>query len=79
MLLESYAYVYKTAEDAAYWWTCTNEDCFMSNGGYEIAAPEYDWLYWYKDIPECDLLDYPALKAEWEQARTNYRERKIKL
>lgn len=72
MRLYTFDDVRKQADDSAFWWQCTNEDCPMSSDGHAVAAPNYDWLYWYKDIPESDLLEHPELKAEWEQARTNY-------
>lgn len=76
MVLEPFDNVHYSAEDSAYWWFCTNEDCVESGDGGAIAAPEYDWIYWYAHIPESDLLEYPGLKSEWEQARTNYLNRK---
>jgi hypothetical protein len=77
MLLEAYCFVGKDADDSAYWWICINSDnCLAATNGEVIAAPEYDWIYWYEGIPERDLLEDAGLKAEWEQAKARYLNRR---
>lgn len=77
MLLEPYCFVSKDAEESAYWWICVNTDnCLTANNGDVIAAPEYNWRYWYMHIPESDLLESPDLRAEWEAAKEAYVNRK---
>lgn len=68
--------VSKDAFESAFWWNCNNPDCFLSRPEEAIAAPEYDWLYWYKVIPKKDLKKDPGLKAEYDQARLNYLNRR---
>ena len=63
-------------EDAiqcAFWWHCLNvRDCWLAWEGDPIAAPEYDWLYWYDGIPSEDLEAAPELKEEYNQALRRY-------
>jgi hypothetical protein len=77
MRLEIFDDVSKDAFESAFWWCCSNNNCFMVRPECAIAAPEYDWLYWYKDIPKEDLdNEEMELRTEWEQAREAYLKRK---
>jgi len=62
--------------ESVFWWSCTNPDCYGVRPEYAIAAPAYDWLYWYKYIPKEDLELHPDLKREWEQAKVTYKNRR---
>jgi hypothetical protein len=56
----------RDVEDAAYWWVCGNDlGCWY--GSQPIPAPKYDWLYHCETIPAGALLDWPELRAEYEE------------
>jgi len=62
-------------QQAAFWWVCNNDwDCLVHDywQDHPIPAPEYDWLYWCKGIPEQDLEEDAELHRECEEMHQRY-------
>jgi hypothetical protein len=72
----------RDVNDSAFWWMCGDRErddsrfCTFSDHGNAIAAPEYDWEYWWSDAPEQELNqaceEMPALKQEIEEMKQRY-------
>ena len=66
----------KDVNIAAFWWYCSNGDnCLVGDNREYTPAPEYDFEYWYRDIPTSDLLADPELMIEYNQAKASYENR----
>jgi len=76
MALELANEIERDINRAAFWWCCNRDGyCIVCDRRKHIPAPEYDFEYWYRDIPTGDLLADSELLTEYNQAKASYENR----
>lgn len=66
-------------EEAVFWWVCGNDwNCLVADywKDHRLPAPEYDWLYWCRDIPQEDFEKDEKLRRECEGMKQQYLRRR---
>ncbi len=65
-------------EGSAYYWYCQDEGQHTYTID-PIPAPEYDWLYWWVDVPTDEIeqarAEWPELGEEIDAMKRRYEER----
>ena len=61
-------------DKAAFWWWCSNDNCWRASYPAPIPAPEYDFRYYWLGIPksEIDFENFPGLREEYAAMELAY-------